>query len=298
MNQKIFVLSLVLVAFVAGCTSSGGTQSTGKEILKITDFDSFPRNIIHPGETLILRATVKNVADVPATFNVGEYGEDILFDYCESLYLLENRFVILAGQPITGENTMTLDPHQEAMFQWTFTAPTEEEIGADMGLSHECTFKTQIKYESSARTTSYVYFADQTEIIQSIYTSDDLNLKGDSIATKGPVIANLIPSGNQPIPVKDETSVWTFYIQLQNTGDGIVDVIELDILEIDTDTQECNILAQQDQFKIYGQKSSRIACTTDTPDVDILTPKKYTIAVEYEYTTRKDLKIKTEAVKY
>ena len=296
MNQKIFVLSLLLVVIASGCTISGGTQSTGKEILKITDVDSFPKNIIHPGETLILRATVKNVADVPATFDVGVDGKDLLFDYCESLYILEERFEILTGQP--KGDSMTLNPHQEAMFQWTFTAPSEEEIGADMGLSHECIFKTQIKYESSAKTTSYVYFADQNEVLQRAYTSKELSLKGDSIATKGPVIANLIPSMDQPIPVKDETSEWTFYIQLQNTGDGIVKVTKLDIAGVKTDTDECDISAQEDKFKIYGQKSSRIACTTKTPIVDILTPKKYTIDVEYEYTTRKDLKIKTEAFKY
>lgn len=291
MNQKIFVLSLLLVVLVAGCTSSGGTQSTGKEILKITDVDSFPKNTVHPGETLILRATVKNVADVPATFNVGEDGKDVLFDYCSSLYNLEG-YGILTGQN-EDEPKITLSPHQEAMFQWTFTAPTEEQIGADMGLSHECTFKTQIKYESRAKTTSYVYFADQNEVLQRAYTSKELSLKGDSIATKGPVVANLIPSMNQPIPVKDETSEWTFYIQLQNTGDGIVNVTSLTI-----EGAVCDFEDQKDKFKIYGQKSSRIACTTKTPIVDILTPKKYTIDVIYEYTTRKDLKIKTEAFKY
>ncbi|MCK4550417.1 MAG: hypothetical protein KAT91_00515 [Candidatus Aenigmarchaeota archaeon] len=290
MNQKIFVLSLLLAALVAGCTD-GGTQGTGKEILMITDFDSFPKNTIHPGETLILRATVKNVADVPATFAVGENGRDILFDHCESLYILTGGFEILTGQPT--EDSMTLKPHQEAMFQWTFTAPSEEKIGADMGLSHECTFKTQIKYESSARTTSYVYFADQNEVIQRAYTSKELSLKGDSIATKGPVVANLIPSMDQPIPVKDQDSEWTFYIQLQNKGDGIVNVTSLTI-----EGAVCDFEDQKDKFKIYGQKSSRIACTTKTPIVDILTPKKYTIDVEYEYTTRKDLKIKTEAFKY
>ena len=151
MQKKTLILSLLLVLFIAGCTGSSGTQTNGKEILKITNLDSFPKNIVHPDETFILRATIKNVAQVPATFDVGTDGKDVLFDYCSSLYEL-TEFVILTGQNEEAD-TMVLDPHEEVIFQWTFKAPEEKEIGADMGLSNKCTFKTQVKYDFMARST-------------------------------------------------------------------------------------------------------------------------------------------------
>lgn len=340
MQKKTLILSLLLVLFIAGCTGSSGTQTNGKEILKITNLDSFPKNIVHPGETFILRATVKNVAQAPATFDVGKNGKDILFDYCSSLYTLDmvkvdseespndyHGFEILTrnyqkyydaeGKPtddnaISKNSKITLDPHEEAIFQWTFKAPEEKEIGADMGLSHTCTFKTQVKYNSTSKTTSHVYFADQSEIMQRTYTGDDMKSKGDSIATSGPVIANLIPSMTQPIPTTDS---WTFYIQLLNTGDGIVEITDLTVSGVESDKKieaesneeessetandKCNLEDQKDKFKIYGQKSSRISCTTNTPEgIVILEYKKYVIDVDYIYTTRKDLKIKTESAKY
>ena len=322
MNQKTLILSLLLVLLIAGCTGSNSSQSNGKEILKIIEFDSFPKETVRPGETLILRATIKNVADVSATFDIGQNGKNILFDYCSGLYILENNtevsqfddysgFEILTGnvrvyydsegnlidEP-TEYSKMTLDPNDESIFQWTFKAPKKEDIGADMGLSHTCTFKTQIDYLSEAKTTSYVYFAGKNEIMQRTYTGNELKLKGDSITTSGPVIANIIPSMDQPIPA---SGTWTFYLQLQNRGDGIVDVTDLSIGEFKDRNfidlrDKCSITTEE--LKIYGQKSSRIACTTDTPDVTMLTPKRYETHITYTYKTRKDLKIKTEAVKY
>ncbi|MCK4967468.1 MAG: hypothetical protein KAS12_00305, partial [Candidatus Aenigmarchaeota archaeon] len=294
--------SLILVLVIAGCTGgSSSSRSSGKEILKITDFDSFPKNTVHPDETLILRATIKNVADVPAIFNVSENGSEILFDYCSSLYTLveDTGFDILTANGKPGIENMSLEPSEEAIFQWTFKAPSEEAIGANMGLSQTCTFKTQISYFSEAHTISYVYFASKNEIMQRTYTGKDLNLKGDAIETAGPVIVNIIPSRDQPIPTPGQ---WTFYMNVQNKGEGIVDISDLSINEFDgtnlvDSSNKCDIAAEK--LKIYGGKSSRIACTLDTPeDAILLTPKRYETHINYTYKTREDLKIKTEAFNY
>ncbi len=308
--MRNLVLFLGIIILISGCTNGGkGTEVISTDILKINDIDIFPSKELNPGDTLVIRMEVENVGKEDVNLFIekkDETGDLLLIDCCNTRYtILENEFKLIPNRTqkeSDNKKFITLKPDDIQYFQWKIEAPEKDAL---MGLTDKCMFKFQADYVSSAQTTTYIYFATPTEVMQRLYTDKELNLRGDNVASYGPLVINFETAEEQPISAGDGYTT-TIRLTLKNFGSGIVNVTDLnlilpagvskkscDMFDGETGTLSINKEKAGDILKIYKDKSSTISCTLNTPKVAVLTPYRFISRASYNYILREDILIKT-----
>lgn len=316
-GYKLFLI-IIPILIISGCIDGTTTKIESKDLLKINDIEIFPDQRVSPETELTIMMEVENVGltdvfylvDRDGNINTGIKenldGDALLYDYCSTIYELTDFKMIpkkdCKDQPRDSQgNAIFEDPYIDSvgigegcysiirsgeihMFQWNIKAPSSEKT---LGITHQCDFKFQVKYLAEAETNSYIYFANPDEIIQRIYTDNDLSIKGDNIATYGPVAINL-ETPPQPIPADGK---FTLYFTFNNVGKGIAKLKETENnfkldSEIDDENgkTECAKKINDQEVQIYGKDSSRISCSFTAPTVSILKPFRFTSEAIYEYT--------------
>lgn len=361
MKHQIYIYAfLAAIIFSSGCVGGGNTKTEviSEDLLVIKEpIDVFPSKNVRPDDTLIVRMEVQNRAQKEAyllvdtnsksTTDTTFDGDYLLIDHCETLYKLkeEKMTVISKGKCATLPNNVKplksyggtdyttdkscyikISPGQSHTFQWKISAPSEEAISK---MASKCDFKFQAAYAATAQTDTYIYFASPLEVAQRLYTSKDMTLSGDNIATYGPVAINFQTGEPQPISgASKDGDTWNVYLNVKNLGNGIADITGLKLIsgdikkaagkcrffeeiEADRTTNKCTASATTEPcktlnteldtlkkaLKVYSTASSRIMCELVTPKVQILTPFKFTTVSDYTYSQTKEIPIKTIPIK-
>jgi hypothetical protein len=325
-RYKLFSV-IMLVLIISGCIDTGTTTKIeSKDLLKINNIEIFPSQTVSPETELTIRMEIENVGQEQVFYLVdnNEHNKDnvdgdaLLYDHCPLIYTLDktikDSFKVISGKSKyceenpptdTKGNPIFEDPTIDGvnidtgcysiirsgdihMFQWNIKAPSLEKT---LGITNKCDFKFQVKYLAKAETNSYIYFADPAEIIQRLYTDKDLSVKGDNIATYGPVAISL-ETPPQPIPIGGR---FTLYFTFKNVGKGIAKLkgtennfelsSEIDTDDWKTEKKVCKgkINKKDTPIQIYGKDSSRISCSFNAPKISILKPFKFTSEAIYEY---------------
>ncbi len=351
MTHQIYICALIaIIVFSSGCLGGGTTKTEviSDDMLEIKEpIDIFPSSNVRPGDNLVIKMAVKNVAQSDAYLLVdtdakkGEQGFDgdyLLTDRCNPLYQLNDQMKTIAKCAALPDNVpqipdtdaltscyVRISPGGSQTFEWNIKAPQESDI---MKMQNVCNFKFQAAYSAKAETNTYVYFASPLEVAQSQYTDKDMNLKGDNLATYGPVAINFGTGAPQPISAArkgEDADTWTVYLNIKNVGKGIADINDLEIAlpkGIEKTEQNCKLLKDilqeintkkctenantdvckelinsRDAFKIYRTSTSRIMCELTSPkDVAILTPFKFTTTAYYTYRQMLEVPIKTTPI--
>ncbi len=353
MKQGVFIyIVLIFIIFLAGCVGSGQskTEIISTDMLIIKNIDVFPSKNLRPDDHIIMRMEVENkgqkdtylLADTdskPASPNAKQFdGDYLLMDRCDPLYFLEDDMTVLSrGKCVIADDFpvdipklknydgteyspvsacyIKISPGQSQTFQWKIKAPSETAISK---MTNRCNFKFQAAYSAKAETNTEVYFANPVEVAERLYTDKDMSLKGNNIATYGPIAINFEPAEPQPISAQKGDN-WTVYINIKNAGTGIADVTDLAVIMpknndcatnggkepcikkancrlfediekernnagcSDKATPECATLSNeykslQDNLKIYFDKSSRIVC-------ELKSPENVAILTPFKFTT-------------
>ncbi len=307
--DKCIVTFIFLVLIISGCTGddSGGTTVTGNketqivasDILSINRLEIIPSGQLSIDRSFIVRLEVENVGNNPVTLQVdssGSYdGDMVLYDYNSDIFEI-NSFKMSpshSGDP----DEIEIKPDALQFFEWKSRTPGRN-IVSDAG--ETCDFYVQLSYDAVASTNTYVYFATPFEILRSFYTRKNMYLLGSNLATDGPLKVNIISDSQQPIAM--DNNAWTVSINIENVGDGLVDVKNLTLVlpdEIDTagsttiDGKDICNLEKAENLKIYEKGSKEITCMFTPPDEDVLIATAYKIkaVAEYTYTVKDSVQL-------
>ncbi len=331
MRKNIFIcLAVLMVVLNLQCTGiitpGGGSERTSvkeTELLRINYLEIAPSEVVHPGEKIFVRMEVENIGqkDVDVFINTSscdqtpEGGKLLLYSICEPLYVVDEfRILSTGGEETTVSADLNYDgtpekicalklkPDETAIFFWKISAPTKEEL---FGMTHECNFKFRVMYKSQAQTTAYIYFASYDEIVQRMYTQEDLKEAGNNIATSGPVVV-MVTAEDQPYPAD---GTFTLPVHIENRGNGIVDVLDLSInypQNFELIPNRCELFepsggstislssarVAREMLQIYGGKSSQFHCEFKAPPVSMLTPFRFDVTATYLYSIFEEKKVR------
>jgi len=306
----IALFGLVFVSGCAGLPFFGGAQQTkivSQDLLKVTLLEVFPQQDLLFDEVFTLRMEVENAGQAAASFSVNNTnGPGVLTNYCEGFFKITS-FDSFPQRPVS--NRITLNPGESTTLQWTMRAPPKEKSG---GVTVTCPMQLNINYDAEARTTAYVYFINPIEAQQRVYTRQTLSLRGDNVATFGPVAVN-VETPEQPVATSSTAAPTTFtiFFNMRNLGSGTASVSSLEFavwsaekgfapkedclqnfrrkgsgFEVDT-TKPAN----KNLLTIFTQGQNRFGCSMEAPPTPILTPYRFEALAKYNYNLDKSIKI-------
>lgn len=320
MRRFLFVLLIALVVSASACTGIGSGKSTtkieSKDLVKINKLDIFPGTTVKPEDIVQIRMEVENIGQVPVDIDVGDLtkGEKVLYDYCPYVFTKTTTPMDIFGSYDTKETMsnvpsekIRVQPGRNVIFQWEFQARKAESL---FNLNTECTLGTKVTYHAQAKTTTYIYFSSPSEISQKVYTGEDLNQKGDNIASHGPVAVN-VETPPQPITGSTGTSprTWHVFLNVKNVGSGIASVEEMNFtIPNDVtlrDAGACKLANEtglatlsingsgkdKDLLKVGLGSTSKVPCTLPAPPVDILQSYRFESSAIYKYDVFKGTKL-------
>ena len=309
--DKCIAACIFIVFIIGGCTDSdsdpSGTTVTGNketqivasDILSINFFGVIPSNQLSTDRPFIVHLEVENIGNNPVTLQVdssGSYdGDMVIYDYCSDIFEIDSFKMSpsYSGDP----DEIEINPKTLQFFEWKSRTP-DRDIVSDAGVV--CNLYMQLSYDTVASTNAYVYFATPFEILRSFYTRKNMYLLGSNLATDGPLKVNIISDSQQPIAM--DNNAWTVSINIENVGDGIVDVKNLTLVlpdEIETAGTNttsgediCN-LDKAENLEIYKKSSKVITCMFTPPDEKVLIATAYKIkaVVEYTYTIKDSVQL-------
>lgn len=320
-GPAIFLAAIVIVS---ACVAPGipslaprETRVETRDLLQLAEPQVFPSTQLKASEIFEVSLTIKNIGQTAASFKphrTGDpgkgtailqaiKGEDGKLTLCGVYELLDfNSF----PQPKTAE-TMTIGPGQENTLSWRIRAPSAQ----NLAVPQPCDLKFILEYESDALTTTYIYFANPVELAQRRYTAQELVLRGDNVATFGPVVVNF-ETPDQPVAAI-EGQKFTVHFNIKNEGGGTAQASNFKVQISSADIKvaqpsDCSLTynaadstltvppESQELLRVIGGSSSRFTCALTAPKVAILTPFRFDASANYTYTLEKALRIETEAV--
>jgi len=193
--------------------------------------------------------TEKSADELALDSGLPEYAYDssefkassVLVQYCGSLYNIESFIInpgngielfkeniksqtagsgnIVYSQSVIVGRRILINPKDSVELVWKIKAPSNEETA---GLMQPCTFRFNVKYSAEAKSESHIYFANPLEIIQQSITDNEMEMKGTTVRTYGPMAIEIEPTSKQPIRSSTGTSKnkWTIKLIVLNKGAG------------------------------------------------------------------------------
>ncbi|MEA3229637.1 MAG: hypothetical protein U9P44_01870 [archaeon] len=301
---RYILILLFFVFLVSGCvgdTDDGGISVSGdretqidmSDILVINRIDSIPSTTLKPDRQFTVRLETENLGKNSVNLIVGDDdGSMVLYDWCSDIFRLRgSRSFVMTPHKATfrsdNYDVVEIKPGALQFFEWDMWTPRKEDISAK-GVT--CDFKVQLSYDAVASTNAYVYFATLFEISRSIYTRRNMYLLGSNLATDGPLKINVVFDSDQPVPLDKNT--WSASINMENIGEGIVNVKNLELIlpdQIDTvgdgvdGTRYCD-LDKAENLEINKGSSEVITCVFIPVKEDVLIATAYKVKAEAEYT--------------
>lgn len=284
--MKKFVLSLLLIVLISGCTIPEGflpgTGTTTKEqspdLIIVQNLNIIPTPPINANDQFSISFEIKNQDEVVSVDNVS-YN---LFDkgLCKEK---------LSGDEESASISSGLAPLQAEFKEWTFMAPSNEDIGH---LSVTCPMRFMVSYTHTAT----------SQIDIDVISSDRLSQLQKS--GQAPSFTPTLTVGSGPIkiyfdfgasmPVRGKTTL-PVYITVEDKGTGLLGNIGSGNLKItfpdgfSVSDSTClkftcsgNVCTSNVDIPIIKKKSPQLRCSITTPDETI--EKTYYIRADLAYS--------------
>ncbi len=234
-----FLIPIVILLFVFGCTSNTTPQGTKNEtILQPTQGidilkDKLVVSEMSPGSIGTISLTVRdNLGGVTAKdiivgldnlgiFKVVECGEVLPSDAmrtCNGVFGYD-KFL-----PVSQRGLPSIYPGQEINFRWRIKAPSEQELGY-IALTHPLYYYLEYTYFTSS--SQSIAFMSQQELLRREQSGENTTLQGNTKLSAGEITVDLktqqpiiyyytYPNSNQKEPSFDFTLVY----DVENVGNG------------------------------------------------------------------------------
>ncbi len=292
MNKLYYSLFLVLIVTISGCTIGGGT--TKVELKKVLDIKTeiSPSTVIMEGQSIVINTYITNIGqnEVSIKLNNNEdkdkLGRAILSDYCDGVFKIVNFQAYPASK--SEDIEIKLKPEESLNLIWTLKS-----IKLGGYENPGCNLKFTYQYKAFAETQAYVYFVNPTEKIQRDYTNKDLKLRGNNLATYGPVSIYFTPLEEQPIMSGKK---WLSEVKIINHDDGEVTMDSLKISSSVGLTENDNCKDKVKGIKVRGKEKFSIQCEFEAVNVQLLEPIRFILSGEYNYKKTENKKIKINTV--
>ncbi len=295
--MKRLFLSLILILLVSGCANlpfdipffqTGGPKikELPNDIISITNATVLPSTSVREGDQFSVIFDLTNQDEflsVPVSFNLYDTG------LCK---ILEGGYPRISPSETNIGELETLSPTETRLVEWTFQAPSAEEIAH---LRVTCPIRFRFDFSHTATSEIDVVVIDEVRLREL--------QRGEGVTTFTPTV-NV---GRGPIkiyfdfgvslPVKEGSTI-TVYVLVEDKGTGLLREIGTGKFKI-TFPEYFNITSAScpskyftcsgrtctndvDSIPIISKKSLEIRCSgIKTPDVDF--EKTYFISAELEY---------------
>jgi len=279
-----FVLSLLLIVLISGCTIPEGffpgTGPTTKEqtpdLIVVQNLNIIPSSSISAGDQFSISFEIKNQDEVISVDNVS-YN---LFDkgLCKDK---------LSGDEESATISGGLSPLQAEFKEWTFKAPSNEDIGR---LSVTCPMRFMITYTHTATSQIDIDVINSDRLSQLQKSGQPPSFTPTLTVGSGPVKTYF--DFGASMPVRGETTL-PVYITVEDKGTGLLGKISTDNLKVtlpdgftvsDCPKFTCGgtTCTNNVDIPIIRKKSPQLRCTITTPAEAI--EKTYYIRADLEYT--------------
>jgi hypothetical protein len=284
--KRILVLSaLFLVLLSSGCTVPlldieipflpdifGGVsvQEQRHDVISIESLQAIPSSTVRAGQTMRLRAVVKNLQSPEydkTTVTIGLYNDCGLFGLDEKNEGVSGEFcsgtTAPRYNPATGmsECTIEMHPQSTALVEWKLTARE------NLNVETPCKMGVMAKYKYRTFSTASVTFVNKAELERIISEGKSFSETGILSIGEGPV-KPYIEVLNQPLVIDAEGDVknqgggiMSFWIE--NKGGGILELSDSSTPNVDISTTDCKNM-DQSQKKLCLKISSEFVTAIDT----------------------------------
>ncbi len=247
--KKVFLpLTILMVLFSSGCTvpflnieipflpdifPGMQVQEQRHDVISIESLQAIPSPIVRAGQSIRLRAVVKNLQKpeyekIPVT--IGLYNDCGLFGM-ETPQGVKGEFCSGTTHPVYNQNTgmvectTTMYPQSTAIVEWKLTAKD------DVNVETQCKIGILAIYNYYTYSTSSVTFVNKAEVERLVSEGKSFSETGIATIGEGPV-KPYVEVLNQPIiidssegdPKKAGSGIMSFWVE--NKGQGILEIAE------------------------------------------------------------------------
>lgn len=285
--MKKFVLSLLLIVLISGCTIPEGflpgTGTTKKEqstdLIIVQNLNIIPTPPINAGDQFSISFEIKNQDEVVSVDNVS-YN---LFDkgLCKEK---------LSGDEENASISGGLAPLQAEFKEWTFRAPSNEDIGH---LSVTCPMRFMVSYSHTATSQIDIDVINSDRLSQLQKSGQAPSFTPTLTVGSGPV--KIYFDFGASMPVRNATTL-PVYITVEDKGTGLLGTIGSGNLKItfpdgftigDCPKFTCSsppgniVCTTNADIPIIKKKSPQLRCSITTPAESI--EKTYYIRADMDY---------------
>lgn len=290
-KSKLALCLLFLTVLVSGCINGGQTTSEGSESISITEFNVNPSQVYEGSSTRVTLEAV-NVGNTPAEIDIGEQGTNIMKDYCQDNFDIdEDGFSTTLSRTVdelSDENSYRLEENERIRLIWTL-----EQTGHVPLYGLPCDLRFEMPFDYSVQAFRQIEIKEHRDV----EGSSGL----ESRSSKGPMTLEIgtVPGalGETSVYSAEDDSTITVHMQLSNDDPedgyrkGVVDIDEesfnigLDSLEFEED---CEF---PEDLTLYEGRSSTITCQIKVPDKEDIPGPAMTgeINAEVDYTFVRDV---------
>ena len=279
-----FVLSLLLIVLISGCTIPGGlipgtgptTKEQSPDLVIVQNLNVIPAPPINAGDQFSISFEIKNQDEVVSVDDVS-YN---LFDKGKCT-------VKLSGDEEVTTTPFSLDPLQSEFREWTFKAPSSDDIGH---LSVTCPMRFMVTYTHTATSQIDIDVINNDRLSQLQKAGQTPSFTPTLTIGSGPIKTYF--DFGASMPVRNETTL-PIYITVEDKGTGLLENIKDGKLTITFPTgftvSDCTkfictgvVCKNSGDIQMIRKKSPQIRCSITTPAETI--EKTYYIRADLEYT--------------
>jgi len=278
--MKKFVLSLLLIVLISGCTIPEGflpgtgptTKEATPDLVVVQNLNIIPTPPINAGDQFSISFEIKNQDEVVSVDNVG-YN---LFDKG------------ICTEKLSGDDETatigTLAPLQTEFKEWTFKAPNNVDIGS---LSVTCPMRFMISYTHTATSQIDIDVINTDRLSQLQKSGQTPSFTSTLTVGSGPV--KIYFDFGASMPVRGGTTL-PVYITVEDKGTGLLGQIDSDKLKITFPTGftivDCPKFDSSGlnnaNITMIKKKSPQLRCTFTAPPESI--EKTYYIRADLNYS--------------
>jgi hypothetical protein len=315
MRKPLLLTVLIPILMISGCVIPGtdieipilsdlfgpNIEEFRHDVIVIQSLQAIPSHTIRSGQTLTLRAYVKNLQE--AESDPQEKVEIELYDDCG---IFKTEGVLCTGGDFdSAKRKCTIGkmyPKSTAIVDWKMTAdPLKIETPCNVGVL--------VRYKYTTYTTSSASFVNQEEYENLVMQGKTFNEKGTIVAGEGPV-KSYIEVPDQPIMVDIRGGVtdtgkgiMTFWVENKGSGELENNKIAKEDIKIECAGGEllgcdkCREEIDENGLQLIGKISPKISCEIEPRDKGFITQEKtyqLTSEITYYYKFTKKIKLTIE----